>query len=66
MSRWPHRRTLIVLAGLPTVRFDCFNVLCSLIEAKEYPVGLIGEKLYEKEIIFCINCVRLSTGWVQC
>ena len=27
------------LAGLPTVRFGFFSALCSLIEAKKYPVG---------------------------
>ena len=33
------RRSLVVLAGLPTVRFDFFSALCSLIGAKKYPVG---------------------------
>ena len=39
VSRWPRRRTLVVLAGLHTVRFDFFSVLYSQIEAKKYPVG---------------------------
>ena len=34
--RWPRRRTLVVLAGLPTICFDFFNALCSLIGAKKY------------------------------
>ena len=34
--RWPRRRTLVVLAGLPTICFGFFNALCSLIGAKKY------------------------------
>lgn len=30
IPRWPRRRTLVVLVGLPTVRFDFFSALCSL------------------------------------
>lgn len=37
VSRWPRRRTLVVLAGLHTVRFDFFSVLYSRIEAKNTP-----------------------------
>ena len=37
VSRWPRRRTLVVLAGLPTVRFDFFSLLCSRIGAKKIP-----------------------------
>ena len=39
ITRWPRRRALVVLVGLPTVRFDFFSVLYSRIEAKKYPVG---------------------------
>lgn len=30
ITRWPRRRALVVLVGLPTVRFDFFSALCSL------------------------------------
>ena len=39
VSRWPRRRTLVVLAGLHMVCFDFFSVLCSRIGAKKYLVG---------------------------
>ena len=39
ITRWPRRRALVVLVGLPTVRFDFFSVLYGRIEAKKYPVG---------------------------
>jgi hypothetical protein len=34
IPRWHRRRTLVVLAGLHTVRFDFFSALCSLIGQK--------------------------------
>ena len=37
VSRWPRRRTLVVLAGLHMVCFDFFSVLCSRIGAKKIP-----------------------------
>ena len=30
---------MVVLTGLPAVRFDFFSILCNLIGAKKYPVG---------------------------
>lgn len=38
IPRWPRRRTLVVLVGLPTVRFDFFSALCSLMGVKKRPV----------------------------
>lgn len=51
VSRWPRRRTLVVLAGLPTVRFDFFSVLCSRIGAKKIPRWFPNEA--SKTILFC-------------
>ena len=38
ITRWPRRRALVVLVGLPTVRFDFFSALCSLMGVKNAPL----------------------------
>ena len=52
-SRWPRRRTLVVLAGLPTVRFDFFSVLYNQLRAKKYPVGFPTRHQRRFYSVFC-------------
>ena len=54
VSRWPRRRTLVVLVGLPTVRFDFFSVLYSQIGEKNTP--LVSQRGIEDDsILFSVN-----------
>ena len=66
VSRWPRRRTLVVLAGLHTVRFDFFCVLYSRIEAKKYPVGFPTRHQRRFYSVFCklLSVYLLVTIWV--
>lgn len=66
VSRWPRRRTLVVLAGLPTVRFDFFSVLCSRIGAKKYPVSFPTRHRRRFYSVFCklVPVYLLVTIWV--
>ena len=54
------------LAGLPTVRFGFFSALCSLIEAKKYPVGFPMRHQRRFYSVFCklLSVYLLVTIWV--
>ena len=53
VSRWPRRRTLVVLVGPPAARSNLFSVLFSLIEAKKYPVGFPTRHQRRFYSVFC-------------
>ena len=55
VSRWPRRRTLVVLAGLHTVRFDFFSVLCSRIGAKKNTSLVSQRGIEDDSILFSVN-----------
>lgn len=55
IPRWPHRRTLFVLVGLPTVRFDFFSALCSLMGVKNAPL-FFQRGIEDVSILFSVNC----------
>ena len=62
IPRWPRRRTLVVLVGLPTVRFDFFSALCSLMGGKKRPVVFFQRGIEDVSILFSVNCY-LFLSW---
>ena len=55
ITRWPRRRALVVLVGLPTVRFDFFSALCSLMGVKNAPL-FFQRGIEDISILFSVNC----------
>ena len=55
IPRWPRRRTLVVLVGLPTVRLDFFSALCSLMGVKNTPL-FFQRSIEDVSILFSVNC----------
>ena len=65
VSRWPRRRTLVVLAGLPTVRFDFSVFYTAGLGQKNTP--LVSQRgIKDDSILFSVNCYSsfLVTIWV--